>query len=243
MYVHVHLQSVWYWQGYSGSVLRIGRIVLCVLTLFRCPTSTVWRYLGCQNQPLASYPGHSLNKRTAWVWGLPCHWNSPALPYIFTVHALSVWSITLIFCSCVCPPSWSASVSWCLKGTFNSVSYNFCWLQWPRGIMGFTCAFRNYQGKISTAITKFNFQLRFNFSIAIGYICFQSSISPGNFESALKTVILLGHHSLPRGHLQTTLCVWFLWSTHTGWLSISLPFLELPWHFRTKFLSVSQTLF
>ena len=38
-------------------------------------------------------------------------------------------------------------------------------LRWPRGIMGFTRAFRNLQGKFSTAIATFNFQPRFNFSL------------------------------------------------------------------------------
>ena len=38
-------------------------------------------------------------------------------------------------------------------------------IRWPRGIMGFTRAFRNLQGKFSTAIATFNFQPRFNFSL------------------------------------------------------------------------------
>ena len=38
-------------------------------------------------------------------------------------------------------------------------------VRWPRGIMGFTRAFRNLQRKFSTAITTFNFQPRFNFSL------------------------------------------------------------------------------
>ena len=38
-------------------------------------------------------------------------------------------------------------------------------LRWPRGIMGFTRAFRNLQGKFATAIATFNFQPRFNFSL------------------------------------------------------------------------------
>ena len=37
-------------------------------------------------------------------------------------------------------------------------------LRWPRSITGFTHPFLNYQGKISTAIATFNFQLRFSFS-------------------------------------------------------------------------------
>ena len=36
-------------------------------------------------------------------------------------------------------------------------------LRWPWGIMGFTCAFWNLQGKFSTAIATLNFQPRFNF--------------------------------------------------------------------------------
>ena len=42
-------------------------------------------------------------------------------------------------------------------------------LWWPRGIMGFTRAFRNLQGKFSTVIATFNFQKRFNFSTAIQF--------------------------------------------------------------------------
>ena len=38
-------------------------------------------------------------------------------------------------------------------------------IRWPRGIMGFTHAFRNLQGKFSTAIATLNFQPRFNFSL------------------------------------------------------------------------------
>ena len=153
---------------------------------------------------------------------------------------LSAWPITLIFCSCVCPPSWNASVPWCLKGTFDSESYNFCWLWWTRGIMGFTRAFsklprENFQLQLqrSTFNRSSTFQQRLVISAS------KTQFPLGILKVRSKPVILLGHHSLPRGHLQTTLCVWFLWSTHTGWLSISL---ELPWHFRTKFLSVSQML-
>ena len=38
-------------------------------------------------------------------------------------------------------------------------------IRWLRGIMGFTHAFRNLQGKFLTAIATFNFQPRFNFSL------------------------------------------------------------------------------
>ena len=57
-----------------------------------------------------------------------------------------------------------------------------------KGYNGFHARFFEItKGKFSTAITTFDFQPQFNFSTAIGYICFQNSISPGNFESALKT--------------------------------------------------------
>ena len=58
---------------------------------------------------------------------------------------------------------------------FNG-SQLFRTLWWPRGIMAFTRAFRNLQGKFSTAIATFNFQPRFNFSTAIRCFSFHNRV-------------------------------------------------------------------
>ena len=74
--------------------------------------------------------------------------------------------------------SWSHNTVWTIYITTNLKAHcNVYVLWWSRGILGFTCAFRNLQGKFSTVIATFNFQPQFNFSTAIHYFGFQHAIT------------------------------------------------------------------